>query len=100
MPKNARYSDGMSKAHMRYATQPKPGIMIANMRTIIGSMFKYSPSPPQTPAIHLLLRERYKRFVSIFYPLLCRITACFAGYPDLNNSRSKKANFSFKHIIT
>ena len=55
----------MNIAQSKYASQPKPGITIARMRTIIGSILKYSPIPPHTPAIQRFLRDLYKRFVSI-----------------------------------
>jgi hypothetical protein len=38
---------------------PKIAVMTKIRRTTTGSMFKYSASPPQTPEIILLFRERY-----------------------------------------
>ena len=60
-------SFGMMSARIKYKSQPKPGMIIARMRIMIGSMFKYSPIPPQTPAIQRLLRDLYKRFISMFF---------------------------------
>jgi len=59
-------------AAIKYATQ-LTGTTMAMMRTIMGSMLKYSPMPPHTPVSILLLRERYRRLYGSMGILLYKI---------------------------
>ena len=82
------YSEGINIAQIRYVPQPMPGIITASIRIMTGSMFMYSPSPPQTPARMRLLRERYRRLCPIVFLLsLFAKFVLFSIYtvPDISN---------------
>ena len=58
-------SSGTTIHRIAYATAPIPfasASSTAATRTIVGSMSKYSASPPHTPAIIRSVRLRYSRF--------------------------------------
>ena len=93
------YSEGTTITHIRYTSQPKPGRTIANIRIIIGSILKYSPIPPQTPAIMRFFLERCKRLGSMsksipFAVISVYYTMQYAHYSTIRNKRKSRKPWS------